>query len=90
MATPPLALAGELTIPHAAALRAQLLEAVAEGCCHLDLAGITECDSAGVQLLVALHHSLAARGSPLVIDAASPPLEQCLLRYGLDSLLLAR
>jgi len=43
---------GPCTIYEAAALKARLLEAVSRhDCCHLDLAGVTELDSAGLQVL---------------------------------------
>jgi anti-anti-sigma factor len=84
---PALALQGELTISQAAALHAQLLEAVAAGVQQLDLGGITECDSAGVQLLLAARHSVAARqGRTLRLAPVSEPVRATLQRYGLQGL----
>ncbi|MBK1689658.1 STAS domain-containing protein [Rubrivivax gelatinosus] len=74
-----LAIEGELTIYRAAELRQALLAALDQHGADLevDLAGVTEFDSAGVQLLMAAAKSAAARGgvlrlvrhSPAVLDA---------------------
>lgn len=89
MATSPLALGGEWTIAQAAALHEQLRDALAAGQLHWDLGTVTECDSAGVQLLLAARRSAQAQGAPLVIDPASPAVRSSLQRYGLDHLLTA-
>jgi anti-sigma B factor antagonist len=73
-----LALDGELTIYHAAELRQTLLAALAdapEGLA-IDLAGVTEIDSAGVQLLMASKRAANASGRPLTLaDHSAPVLE---------------
>lgn len=85
----PLALGPELTIAHAAATRETLLQALAacDGDLALDLAGVGEFDSSGVQLLLATRHSLRARGHALRLSAASPAVRDALARFGLDALL---
>lgn len=85
--TPPLSLCGELTIRNAAALHAQLREALDAGCHELLLDAVDDCDSAGVQLLLAARRSLQEQGLPLVIRAPSPALRECLRRYALEDLL---
>jgi len=71
------AIAGEFTIFTAAAVRAQMLEALDSGHdIEIDLAQVTEIDSAGVQLMVAaklgaavLQKNLSFSGhSPAVLD----------------------
>jgi anti-anti-sigma factor len=80
MNTTTLAIEGELTIYRAAELRQALLAALGDGAggdLEIDLAAVTEFDSAGVQLLMAARKSAAARGralrlvhhSPAVLDA---------------------
>jgi anti-sigma B factor antagonist len=56
------ALDGELTIYRAAELKATLLAALSgsDGALEIDLAGVTEIDSAGVQLLLAARRSAQA------------------------------
>lgn len=89
MSTPPLAFDGEWTISQAAALHEQLRNAVATGQLHWDLSHVTECDSAGIQLLLAARHSAQAQGNALVINPASAALQSSLQRYGLGHLLTA-
>jgi anti-sigma B factor antagonist len=86
-----LALSGELGIVDAAALRLQWLTALAEhpGDLTLDLSAVEACDSAGVQLLLALRRSLLSQGRSLRVGAAAPAVRQALATYGLDSLLAA-
>jgi anti-anti-sigma factor len=74
---------GELTIYRAAELRATLqaaLEAArtAESDLALDLAGVTEMDSAGVQLLLAAQKSLQARSHDLHLVAPSEAVVEVL------------
>jgi len=83
------ALQGELTIAQANQLHEQLREALAAGRCHLDLSAVQECDSAGIQLLIATRHSARAQGLPLTLAAASPAVQASLQRYGLIHLLNA-
>ena len=73
---------GELTIYSAAAICAALKDAVAATPAgapfELDLAGVTEMDSAGVQLLLAASRSLQAHAGSLRIAAASAPVREAL------------
>jgi len=67
----PFAVAGELTIYRAAELRDLLLAGVAAGARRFDLSGVTEIDSAGLQLLAATRASVARGGA--VADFLEPP-----------------
>jgi anti-anti-sigma factor len=53
----------------------------------LDLAGVTDFDSSGVQLLLATQRSLAERGDALHVVAASPAVNDALAIFGLKDLL---
>jgi ABC-type transporter Mla MlaB component len=84
-------LAGELNIP-VAAERLPELQALAAACppgaaCEIDVGRITEVDSAGVQLLLALRRSLARQGSPLALTSVRTALAQALATYRLDDTL---
>lgn len=87
MAPPALALHGPMTIAQAAALREQLLHALAGGTTALDLAEVSEFDSAGVQLLLAAQHSAATAGQAFGLCAASPVVREVLQLLGLQALL---
>jgi phospholipid transport system transporter-binding protein len=80
-----LALTGELTINEAAAKRKTLLQWVADepAGTDLDLSAIEACDSAGVQLLLALRRTLAERGHGLKLRAAPDCVAATLATYGL-------
>lgn len=92
MSTDTLSLGPELTIAFAAASHQQLAEALAggTGALTLDLSGVTEFDSAGLQLLLATRRSLAASGRPLRIAAPSEVVRDALLVFGLQPLLAER
>ena len=79
----------ELTIAYAAASRDTLLQALAAQAAGLtlDLSGVTDFDSAGVQLLLATARSLKERGQPLHLAGASAAVEQGLAVFGLQALL---
>jgi anti-sigma B factor antagonist len=79
----------ELTIAFAAACRDLLADALASrhGDLPLDLGGVVDFDSSGVQLLLAARRSLAERGDALVITAASPTVRDALALFGLRALL---
>ena len=83
----PLQLPAELTIYVAAELRSPWLAWLdseagdAEVACA-DGAAVEDIDAAGLQCLVALARSLAARQQRLRIDAASPALQQACRRLG--------
>ena len=83
----PLALDGEFTIHHAAALKERLQAALAEGVRCLDLGGVAECDSAGVQLLLACRATVRRVGHELTLAPVSEPVRDVLQRYGLLHLL---
>lgn len=80
---------GELTIYQVAETRSLLQRALAD---HdgsdqlmLDLAGVTECDGAGLQLLLAFSHAVSARGTELVLCYVAPFLADLLREFGLCS-----
>jgi len=80
-------LSGEWTV-HAIAEHRQTLQALLEqGVTTLELSGVTEFDSAGLQLLVAARKSLAARGQELALLAPSTAVRALLTVYGLDETL---
>jgi anti-anti-sigma factor len=82
----------ELTIVHAAAQREAWLAALDEGAgaaaLALDLSAVTEIDSAGVQLLLALHGSLVERGRELRLHAPNSLVLEALRTLGLAGLLM--
>ncbi|MGJ7521562.1 STAS domain-containing protein [Variovorax sp. LT1P1] len=67
-----LALEGELTIYGAAELQTRLIGALADASegIDIDLSGVTELDSSGVQLLMATHR--AARASERTVTLCAP------------------
>lgn len=84
-----LALDGELTIYTAANQRDALLawvrgahEASVPGV--LDVSAVTDCDSAGVQLLLSTRNSLARDGRALVLREPSQPVRDALAGFGLS------
>ena len=85
----PIALGPELTIPFAAAARDTLFDAVraSTGDLAVDLRGVTDMDSAGVQLLLSASRSLAERGDALQLQAPSACVREALLVFGLNALL---
>jgi anti-anti-sigma factor len=86
---PALVLGPEMTIAHAATWYAALAAALQEApaTLALDLSGVTDFDSSGVQLLLATRRSLVERGDALHIVAASPPVSEALATFGLQALL---
>ena len=87
--TPALALGPEMTIAYAAELRETLLAAAmaSEGDLLLDLGGVSDFDSSGVQLLLSARLSLQAQGRALRLVAASPAVRDALRTFGLNELL---
>ncbi len=72
-----LALSGELTIYRAAELKAELLAAAALGESPvLDLAEVSEIDTAGVQLLLLAQREAAARGAALTLTRPSAAVRE--------------
>jgi anti-anti-sigma factor len=84
-AAPAWALGPELTIAQAADSREQLLEALPDLVrdARLDMAGVTEFDSSGIQLLLALRSSLAAQGQTLHLMQPSAVVRDALATFGL-------
>ncbi len=80
----------ELTIAQAKAVREQLLQALALAPTDLwlDLGGVSDCDSSGVQLLLVAWASLWRQGRALHVVAASPAVRDALAAFGLAELLL--
>ena len=86
-----LTLGPELTIAFAASERERLAEALRkpDTGLALDLATVTEFDSAGVQLLLATRRSLAAQGRTLRLAGAGAAVRDALDVFGLQPLLAA-
>jgi anti-anti-sigma factor len=81
-----LAVEGEMTICRAAELKPALLDAVrAHDAPALDLAGVTEFDSAGVQLLLMARREAARLGKPLALLGASPAVRDTFALLGLTA-----
>jgi anti-anti-sigma factor len=86
--TEALRLAGELTIYHAAELQAALLplaDAQANNARDLvlELSGVTDIDSAGIQLLLATRRSLGAHGATLRLAGCGGAVGEALVLYGM-------
>lgn len=82
-----LALEGELTI-YTAAQQHQLLLAWATGASGsgaVNLARVTECDSAGLQLLLAARATLAEQGCAIALHEPSRPVREVLDLYALGT-----
>jgi len=81
----PFILSGEFTIYRAAEIRAELVAALAtcEQGLEIDLAAVTEIDSAGVQLLIAASSTARTTGRRVVLGAASEPVREVLALLGL-------
>jgi anti-anti-sigma factor len=72
-----LAICGEFTVFTAAALKASLIDAIAQAetaDIAIDLAGVTEIDSAGVQLMVMAKREAASYGKNLHFIGHSGPV----------------
>jgi anti-sigma B factor antagonist len=83
-----ISLGPELTIPYAAVHHLSLLEKLADdGDLALDLAGVSDFDSAGVQLLLSTRRTLAERGDALHIVGASAAVRDALELFGLADLM---
>lgn len=78
-------LSGEWTIHQIGEHHHALLSAIQAGASTLDASGITEVDSAGLQLLVAARQSLQRQGRELHLIATSPCVREALSAYGLDA-----
>ena len=81
-----LALTGELTIYESARLKSVLLDRLnASKSLEVDLSGVTELDSAGVQLMLLLHREAAAASKPLQWVKHSQSVSQVLTLLNLGS-----
>ena len=82
-----LALDGELTIYAAAELQARLIAALADAPdgLDIDLAGVTELDSAGVQLLMATRRGALATGRSVTLCAPSDAVREVFDLFDLAS-----
>lgn len=90
MKTLTVCLDGELSIYRAAALKQVLLAPLAAGTViELDLAGVTEIDSAGVQLLMLAKRTALAVGGDLRLAASSRPVLEVLALLGLGAMFAA-
>ncbi|WP_295475794.1 STAS domain-containing protein [uncultured Pseudomonas sp.] len=80
--------AGDLTIYEVQQAHEQLKELLAADApaWQLDLSGIGELDSAGAQLLLALHQYLTEQGRPTEVVAASPSVMEMAGLLALDML----
>jgi anti-sigma B factor antagonist len=89
-ASAPLSLGPELTVAYAAAAREQLLAALTEsgqGDLQLDLSGVSDFDSSGVQLLLSTQASLQGRNAKLNLVATSAAVRDALSIFGLSEVL---
>lgn len=73
---------GEFRIRNAASVRSLLLDR-SEDAPVLDLSGVTEFDTAGVQILLSLKKELEAKGQSLRCSSMSEPVERLLSFYRL-------
>lgn len=78
----------DLTIYHVAELKPRLLAWVEQGCPPLDLSATAECDSAGLQLLLAARRSALARGTTLTLTHAGAAVQDAVRRVGLEHALV--
>lgn len=89
MSTAPACLAGDWTIHTIAQHRDAMLVLVHDGHTVFDASGITDMDTAGLQLLVATQRSIAALGKELQLQQPSAVVKDVLKSYGLDATLHA-
>lgn len=85
MSTSTACLAGEWTIHAIAQHREAMLALVNGGSYEFDASGITDMDSAGLQLLLAAQRSIAQQGHELSLVQASTAVKDVLKAYGLDA-----
>ena len=75
---------GALSIYDAAALREELLDCLKrDRDLELDLKRVTNCDTAGLQLLYAVRKTASAAGQTVRIENPSQPVQDTLLETGL-------
>ncbi len=81
-----LAVSGEMTIYHAAELKAPLLAAFdGGGDTVLELSRVGEADSAGLQLLLLMRAEAARRGRRLLLAGVSPAVQEILATAGMSA-----
>lgn len=85
-----LRVSGELTIFTAAELKPRLLEGIASGNATLDLSGVSELDTAGLQLLVLASREARSAGKEFRLVSPSPPVQALLELLCLDDRLSER
>ncbi|GAA4014574.1 STAS domain-containing protein [Actimicrobium antarcticum] len=80
-------IAGELTIYQVADIRLQMQQVLngvdGSDAIALDLGNVSECDGAGLQLLLVFARAVTALGSAVVLTAASAVINDLLAEYGL-------
>ena len=77
---------GSMTIYEAAEHKAELLAALADAAeLEVDLGGVDEADTAGLQLLLLTRREADRAGQPLRIASLSPVMSEVLQRYGLQA-----
>jgi len=78
----PLAFAGALTIACIAHQHARLCAWLEVNSRQIDLSGVTECDAAGVQLLIAARRTAATLGNSLELSMPSAAVLEACRRCG--------
>jgi anti-sigma B factor antagonist len=75
---------GEMTVYTAGQIKEPLLDAIAEGSAdvQLDLSGVSELDTAGVQLLLLIHRAALVSGRNLQLGAESAIVRDVLTLCG--------
>jgi anti-sigma B factor antagonist len=77
---------GEMTIYHAAELKPALLDALGQGDdIEIDLAGVSELDTSGVQLLMLMKREAMEAGKGLTLSGHSPAVLEVFELLGLGS-----
>jgi anti-sigma B factor antagonist len=84
------ALPAELTIYRVAELRQELLAALARGVHCYDLSAVTECDSAGLQLLLSLRRSVQAAGGVCRFEPVPDPVRSIAALFDVESILCSK
>lgn len=82
--TASIAIEGELTVFNAHEIKTRLLDAMSQqGALTLDLSEVSECDGAGLQLLLAARHEAEQRGGALRVSSPSKQVAAVLQLAGL-------
>lgn len=81
---------GEMTVYTASQIKQPLVDAIADGPAEiqLDLSGVSDFDTAGVQLLLMVHREALVRGRNLQFAAASNIVREVLSMFGALGLLM--